>query len=537
MLLLGLPGLALMLAGAASFKDVDTDKDGLSDFHETHKYFTDPGKADSDGDGLKDGDWNERREFAYSVRAVMHIMPPFDLESMNDDYQDLKVLERKSDHLKIEVILYPFNAVAAALDSNPGWRAETSSMQEFLRPGLTTNWDDKMREDLLAALDQDGIDLEKCDDREAAQKVAAWLMQHSKYEDSFTTFAVENKGGKLRVVPELRGSVEEELKKRGRKLDEQWDCEVMGKGMFYTRIHGSCTSSANFLATGLRAAGIPTRQIVCFPVLDASDPEEASLPDKLEHHQVRETLRKYVAQAGSSWSSHTFNEVFVGGRWRRLNYERLGQNILDQGCLGLMVHVHTFLDLADAGMTPWGIRDGRSSKSDVFGHSNPYSCLELNDQFGAHAKVENPEVAAGEDPFQELTISRIEWFFTAQKSGRVNMSLDDAATAGHLVVHVEEGIAGEGAGQYQRFYDSVSKKFVLAAKGHPEVHAVATRGYWADPSIDLKEFYLQIPPADFERMKKNIAYSLSWVKDDGKHRWKVRDEVTITRFTSLGPKE
>jgi hypothetical protein len=39
----------------------DADGDGLSDFHETHKYGTDPHKVDNDGDGLKDSDWSERR--------------------------------------------------------------------------------------------------------------------------------------------------------------------------------------------------------------------------------------------------------------------------------------------------------------------------------------------------------------------------------------------------------------------------------------------------------------------------------------------
>ena len=35
--------------------DPDSDGDGLTDFQETHKYGTDPERADSDGDGLPDG--------------------------------------------------------------------------------------------------------------------------------------------------------------------------------------------------------------------------------------------------------------------------------------------------------------------------------------------------------------------------------------------------------------------------------------------------------------------------------------------------
>ena len=45
--------------GATQAPDIDSDGDGLSDFRETHKYFTDPGQADSDdhesnGDPLQD---------------------------------------------------------------------------------------------------------------------------------------------------------------------------------------------------------------------------------------------------------------------------------------------------------------------------------------------------------------------------------------------------------------------------------------------------------------------------------------------------
>ena len=68
--------------------DRDSDRDGLSDFQEVHKYFTDPKESDSDGDGVPDGDWDERREFSYSVRAVMHVMAPFDVASVSFDLSE-----------------------------------------------------------------------------------------------------------------------------------------------------------------------------------------------------------------------------------------------------------------------------------------------------------------------------------------------------------------------------------------------------------------------------------------------------------------
>ena len=54
--------------------DIDSDGDGLSDFQEVHKYLTDPNEKDSDGDGKNDDDWDERREYQYTIRSVVRVM-------------------------------------------------------------------------------------------------------------------------------------------------------------------------------------------------------------------------------------------------------------------------------------------------------------------------------------------------------------------------------------------------------------------------------------------------------------------------------
>ena len=105
--------LALLLLAAPT----DTDGDGLSDFEETHKYFTDPAKADSDGDGKPDGDWSERREYAYTVRSIVRVLRP--AAAISDDYQDARVLEETEDYLELEVIHYPLNTVADAIEGGP----------------------------------------------------------------------------------------------------------------------------------------------------------------------------------------------------------------------------------------------------------------------------------------------------------------------------------------------------------------------------------------------------------------------------------
>lgn len=388
---------ALLLATTARAQDADTDRDGLPDFHEKHKYFTDPARSDTDGDGTPDGDWSERREYAYTIRTVLRVMPPYNVVAMTDDYQDARVVEEHPGYLEAEIIHYPFNTCDWTIHPDPSWRAAAGRLADDVRPGITTNWDDSMRAALTAELRAQGVDLATLDDRQVAETVSKWAMNRTNFEDSFTTFAVDFPNGKTRIAPGFEDGVNAGLKEHGRTIQQQWDRELFGKGMFETRWRGTCTSSAVYLATCLKAAGLPTRIIICVPSLDASDPDEVAMIAGLTHRGVRRTMQRAAERLSDSWASHTFNEVYVGGRWRRLNYDRLGQNILDEGTMGLMTHVNTFRDLADANLAAtWGIRNLKSIRHDVFGHSNPYSCIALSDEFGAHCALKNPE-AGGEE--------------------------------------------------------------------------------------------------------------------------------------------
>jgi hypothetical protein len=526
-------GLSLFLSLPAAAQEADADGDGLSDFQESHKYFTDPARADSDNDGRLDGDWDERREFTYTVRTVLQVLPPCNTAAINDDYQDARVLDAAEGCVEIEVVHYPFNTCVEALSADPDWRAHAVAMREYVDPGVTTNWDEKMRDDLLAALREDGIDVLRLNDREAVERVSAWLCRHADVEDSFTVFGVEFPDGRPAIAPGVRKNAEAELRRRGRTLQEQWDRELFGEGMFRTATRGTCTSSATYIATGLRAVGIPTRIIICTPAIDASDEREVRMLRRLTNHRVRSMLERSAASLGDSWASHTFNEVFVGGRWRRLNYDRLGQNILDEQFFGLMTHVHTYNDLSEAGLTSWGLRDASNDRADLYGGSNPYSCISISDRFGPHCTMENPSereppeaVPAG---YTELTVSRILWYAEAERRGIAKMRLDDPDAAGHIVIHVEEGRSGEDISQYQSFYSNVGKDFVLRAGGHDDIPLRAVRGYWTDIDRDIKDFYLRIEPADFGLMVGGVSYELSAIDDGGPCRWIVRPGLTLVR--------
>jgi hypothetical protein len=518
--------LALTVLAAVVAADPDRDGDGLSDFSEQHKYFTNPDAADSDGDGKPDGDPDERREYAYTIRTVVQVMRPVTVAELNDDYQDVRVLEEGKEWVKLEVIHYPLNTVAGAIGRNPNWRQDYAGMQEYLAPGLTSNWDDALRKRLLAALAADGIDVAAlADDKQVVERASAWLMRHARYHTGFTTFLVHFPGGKPAILPGLEDAAERNLPK-GLTLKEEWDRELFAKGMFEHGARGSCTSSAIYLCGCLRALGIPTRIVLCIPVVDGSDAAELEMVRKgITHHRVRQVVRQGVERLGRSWASHTFNEVYVGGRWHRLNYQRLGQNILDPGYFGLLTHVLTVRDWSDANIAQTvGLRQGKRRYDDAFGGSNPYSTLELSDRFGAHAKTENEPVPEPVE-FKRLTIVRAFWYWSAEGPDKVEMDLRDPREAGHVLFKVKENQPDGGAAQYRRFYDQVGKEFVLRAKGRKDVHALATRGYWAGPGV----FYLRIEPAELKRMALGVPYALVAKNGHADYQWAVSEEATLTR--------
>jgi len=381
----------------ASPKVVDSDGDGLSDFWEIHKYFTDPAKKDTDDDGVPDGDWNERREYTYSVRSILRLMQPFDKNALNDDFQDARVMEKTDDYIELEVIHYPFATSYESIRENPNWQRDYAGMTDYLKPGVTTNWDAKMKQDLLAELKADGIMVDELTDKQVVRQVSSWLMKKSRYLDKvFTTFYIYYPNGQPKVYPGLENAFEHEFGRDKENydwtIDRHFDHELLGKGMFYNKTHGSCTSFAVYLTTVLRAIGIPTRMAILTPAVDASNSQQLLLvKEHITHNKVREIMLAGLRKSSKGFTNHTVNEVYVGNRWCRLNYNKLGQPVLDQHLFGLQTHVRTFNDISEANLAPtWGRRYAKNEKSAVFKHSNPYSAVAISDLFGCHSNLPNP---------------------------------------------------------------------------------------------------------------------------------------------------
>jgi hypothetical protein len=278
----------------AGLDAVDSDGDGLSDFQEVHKYLTDPMKMDTDGDGVPDGNWNERREYTYSVRSILRLMPPLDENDLNDDFQDARVLEKADDYIELEVVHYPFTSAYESIQENQNWQQDYSGMTDYLKPGVTTNWDARMKQDLLAELKADGIIVDELTDKKVVEQVSSWLMKKSRYLGKvFTAFYIYYPNNQPKVYPGLEDAFEHEFARDKENydwtIDQHFDHELLGKGMFYNKTHGSCTSFAVYLTTVLRAIGIATRMVILAPAVDACNNEQLIMVKKhITHNKVRE---------------------------------------------------------------------------------------------------------------------------------------------------------------------------------------------------------------------------------------------------------
>lgn len=522
--------LLLALAVDALADDPDSDKDGLSDFRERHKYFTDPTRADSDGDGTEDGAWDERREHAYTIRTIVRVMRPVG-RALTDDYQDVRVLEQTPTWVKLEVIHYPLNTVASAIRPDPDWRRTALAMKEVTSSTLTSNFDESMVKALRAKLAAAGIAVDALDDKALAEGASRWLIRHAgETSGAFTGYFTHFPDGRPAVYPGCEEGMDG-YNQGGRSIEEQWARDLFARSMFERGTRGSCTSSAIYLAGGLRALGLPTRIVYCIPAIDVTDPEEVAMLAGLRHPQVRATLQKTMGGM-SGWCGHTFNEVFVGGRWRRLNYATLGENVYGAHVFGLMTHVLTVNDWSEAPVARTvGVRQAQGAYDDVFGHGNPYSTVELSDRFGVHMRGK-PDVTmpAPQGAWKTLTIEKAVWYASSERPPDLDLAGGDSSRGAYVLLKVRENHSEAGLAQYKPFWQHVSKAFVLQAPGQPQLKATAVRGYW-----DSGWFTLEIPRAHLERMAPETPYELQAADPADTYRWAVADGVRLVRRAAATP--
>lgn len=333
---------------------VDTDGDLLNDYVEIVKYKTNPLKADSDGDGISDNDWNERREYAYTVRVVIRLREPFDLEAMNDLYQDVRLVEapEEAGYTKMEAIIYPETHAILRASTYP---LETlpRELQSYTQPSLATNYDVEMQAKVLDIVAGATTDIQ------VVEQVVNWVRKE-------TTTCLDYS------IPEVYYTYLDDGEVQVRNYDDPFPVEDLlrthyfAASMFRERTHGTCTSIATLKCAMLKAAGIPCRLIqTLFPIY-----YHGSQTEPYTNNLSRKWECSYEQPAGDDqrWANHAFLEVYLGKQWVRVD-DDFGIYHQNSHCLSLKI-----LSVAD-----WSEVNFSETWPVDWIHNRPYYTLLIDD--------------------------------------------------------------------------------------------------------------------------------------------------------------
>ena len=347
----------------------DTDADGLSDYEEYCKYRTDPTSSDSDGDGISDADWDERREHTYSVRAILDIKPPWNLEAMNDLFQDARLMEAETpNYQRIEVILYPYASPVLLPNPYPYQRIP-ETFKKYTEPSYDLNYSPEMQMAIKEILSQETHTLGVI--ARLQHEIGQMILTAPLYDPFLYTYIDHEE---LVVDQEFFDSMDRKVSES--EIEEVLAVNYFGDSMFKRKKHGTCISRARIFATMLRAAGIPARISISIPML-------YYYKGIGEREHLMKNLDKDVA-AGSytfevpsvpleaSIVAHSQVEVYLNNHWIRLGYQ------LNEGPLFAGTNT-AYIKIVDAANFP-EIDFTKNWTPSQWVKERPYRTVELSDQ-------------------------------------------------------------------------------------------------------------------------------------------------------------
>lgn len=446
----------------------------------------------------------------YTLTTTLRLVAPYDVKAMNDEFQDAKLISVADGVATFKITYHLFHK--QEVRANPNWRQDDATMTEFLRPRPAANWDKDLQTQILKDLKADGIDPTKLDDKAVVEKVSRWALKRAHFNDQFGLWMVEFDHGTAKVPSNLRQAFNSQEPK-GRSDADLFADEVFGKGMYLNKTHGACTSSSTYLATVLRAVGIPTRIVVTVPAADGNDPAQVKmLLAAIRHNKTRRTVAQGVASQG--FSNHLFNEVFVGGKWIRLNYDVLCQPIVDPFYEGLMTHIYTAADISDIPFSKtWGPRFGMG-QGPKLSSVNPYQLLSAEDHVDDPAHFDNPSV-------EELTSATV---VAVLERGNPRLpdwvKFPDGIDA---LVQIKEWLPSEDYHQLRVFASTASTKFILRASGHPDVGLELPGGAIDDERGGFQAYVARLMGSP----ESGVEYHLVAVNGDHEHKWIVPDGIVF----------
>ena len=298
----------------------DTDADGLTDYEEYCKYQTDPTSSDSDGDGTSDADWNERREYTYSIRTVLELKPPWSLEAMNDLFQDARLMGQAIEnraYSKIEVIVYPYAAPVLLPTAYPSQRTP-EAFTKYTQPTTDLNYSPELQTEIQRILSGATHTLDVL--ARLQHKISQMKLTVPLYAPFVYTYKQQDK---LVVDQTFFESIDQEV--TDAEIQEALAVNYFGDSMFRRNQYGACISRARLFAAMLRAASIPARVTMGIPMLYyyKGTGEWKRLMKNLSNEAVtgnfsyeKPSVPNEVAIVG-----HSQVEVYLNNHWIRLGYQ------------------------------------------------------------------------------------------------------------------------------------------------------------------------------------------------------------------------
>ncbi|MDE0553353.1 MAG: hypothetical protein OXI24_04005 [Candidatus Poribacteria bacterium] len=349
----------------------DTDADGLTDYEEYCKYQTDPTLADSDGDGTPDKDWNERREYTYSIRAVLELKLPWDLKSMNDLFQDARLMENvvgNSAYDKVEVILYPY-ASPVVLPTPYPYQLGSETFRKYIQPTTDLNYSTEMQVEIQRILSGATHTLDVL--TRLQHEIAQMKLTTPLYAPFVYTYKQQ---GELVTDRTFFESIDREVNEK--EIEETLAVNYFGDSMFKRKRYGACISRARLFASMLRAAGIPARVTMGVPMIYyyKGEGEWKRLMKNLNNEAVtgnfayeKPSVPNEVAIVG-----HSQVEVYLNNHWIRLGYQ-INEGPLFAGTDKIFIKIIDAADFTEIDFT-------KTWSPIQWVKERPYKTIELSDQ-------------------------------------------------------------------------------------------------------------------------------------------------------------
>ena len=347
----------------------DTDEDGLTDYEEYCKYKTDPTSPDTDTDGTPDSHWDERREYTYSIRAVLDIKQPWNLDAMNDLFQDARLMPTDaSNYQKIEVILYPYASPVLIPNQYP-YQLPSESFKKYIQPTYDLNYSLEMQTAIKEILSNETHTLGVI--ARLQHEIGQMKLTTPLYAPFIYTYMDQ---GELRVDQKFFQSMDRIVSET--EIEAALDVNYFGDSMFKQKQHGACISRARLFVTMLRSAGIPARVLMSVPMLYfyKGTGEWEHLMKNLSNEAVAGSYAYDTPSAPNEVSivAHSQVEVYLNNHWIRLGYQ-LNEGPLFAGTNLAFIKIVDAADFTHVDFT----KNWTPSK---WVTQRPYRTVELSDQ-------------------------------------------------------------------------------------------------------------------------------------------------------------